>query len=178
MLRLFVGIYPTPEFAASALALLDGIGELPPRRASPAAQIHLTAQFIGETDPRRLEAVRESVARAASGLGSFSITVERLITLPRRGPARLVAVETDAPPPLVELHRRLVSRLARKPRKEASDRFVPHLTLCRFRAPTPGLRFERPAPIGGFEVREVRLMRSLLRPEGAEHIPIDAFSLA
>lgn len=177
MLRLFVAIYPPPEFAGSALALLEGIDALPPHRASPADQVHLTAQFIGETDPRRLDAVRESVARAASGLGPCAVYAERLIALPRRGLARLVALETDAPPPLIELHRRLASRLARKPRKDASDRFVPHLTLCRFRAPTPGFRLDRPAPIGGFKVHEVRLMRSLLRPEGAEHVPIAAFAL-
>lgn len=178
MLRLFAGIYPSPEFAASALSLLEDLNDLPPHRASPPGQIHLTTQFIGETDPRQIEAIRESVARSASGLGAFSITAERLITLPERGPARLVAIETDAPPPLIELHRRLAARLARNPRKNASDRFVPHLTVCRFRAPTTGVRLDRPAPLGGFEVREVRLMRSILRPEGAEHIALDAFPLA
>lgn len=175
-LRLFVGLYP-PEDAARAMGgLLDGLG-LAEHRPTPPGQIHLTVQFIGDTPAGDLDRVTESVGRSASGLGAFELAPERLITLPRRGPPRLVALETDAPPALLELKRRLVKRLASSVRKELADRFLPHFTLCRFARGTRAEPLERSVEVGAFAVGRVRLMRSVLRPEGAEHREVAAFGL-
>ena len=64
-LRLFVGVYPPPEVAAALLASLKAL-DLPAHRRTPAEQVHLTLQFIGDTAVRDLEDVTESVRRAAS----------------------------------------------------------------------------------------------------------------
>jgi 2'-5' RNA ligase len=174
--RLFVAAYPPPALARAALERIGSLG-LPEHRATPGEQVHLTLQFIGDTDPRELDAVRESVARSASGLAAFELTPARLITLPKRGPSRLVALETDAPPGVLELHRRLAHRLASETRKDAADRFLPHLTLCRFRRPARGVRVDEGVELDPFVVPEIRLMRSVLRPEGAEHRVVEAFGL-
>jgi 2'-5' RNA ligase len=102
----------------------------------------------------------------------------RLITLPRRGPKRLVAVETDAPASVMELKRRLVTRLAHDPRRDSADRFLPHLTVCRFRAPARMEALDHALDEAPFPVEEVRLMRSVLRPTGAEHDAVATFPLA
>src|SRR5688572_27304408 len=130
-LRLFVGIYPPREVAE---AMLNAMAELklPAHRPTLCEQVHLTLQFIGDTPARELDATIESVERGAAGLSAFELSAERLIQLPERGPARLVAAQTDAPPTLVELHRRLAMRLARNVRDRNEERFRPHLTLCRF----------------------------------------------
>lgn len=148
---------------------LDGL------RVGKAEQVHLTAQFIGDTASRELDSVIESVRAAAAGAPHFSLTVESLIALPARGPARLVAAATDAPAPLLELHRRLAHRLARIARRDSADRFLPHITLGRFAPPRTIHEAERRAldthaPTGlCFEVASVKLMRSTLHPTGAEH---------
>ena len=111
----------------------------------------------------------ESVRRAAGGLSATELRPQRLIGLPRRGPTRLIAAETDAPPVLLELQRRLATRLAREVRRRPGDRFLPHLTLCRFRAPTRHPTIEVPLDLPPFPVAEVRLMRSTLHPDGARH---------
>src|SRR5690606_16844422 len=135
----------------------------------------LTLQFIGTTSPRELPAVTESVERAASGLAAFDLTPRGLITLPERGPARLVAMETDAPATLLELQRRLARRLARNVRKNAGDRFRPHLTLARFPGGGQVPRINDSAgaaAIEPFAVRDVFLMKSLLLPAGARHVEV------
>jgi 2'-5' RNA ligase len=100
-----------------------------------------------------------------------------LITLPERGPARLIAAQTDAHPTLMEMHRRLVTRLARNPRERTDERFRPHLTLCRFRSPVSRLRVNRELSLPGFPVAAVKLMRSTLEHSGAQHHQIEAFAL-
>jgi len=103
--------------------------------ATPTEQVHLTLQFIGDTAERELDDVRESVARSCAGIDPFILTPRRLVSCPlnrSRGRARLIALETDLPSAMTELHRRLASRLARPKRGRADvekDRFVPHITL-------------------------------------------------
>jgi len=177
-LRLFVAVYPPPEVAAALVAALGRVGGLPAHRRVPAAQVHLTLQFIGDTPADHVDDVVETVTRAARGLGDFELTPQRLITLPPRGTARLVAAETDSPPGLLELHRRLVTRLARAPRGRPGDRFRPHLTLCRFATPSRVTALDAPLAGLGFPVDHVALMRSALLPQGARHDRVAAITLS
>jgi 2'-5' RNA ligase len=165
--RLFVGVYPPPLAAAELLRLLDRL-DLPPHRATRPDQLHLTLLFIGDRHERDLDEVAESVARSVAGIDPFQLTPTRLVTLPERGAARLVAVETDAPPGLLEIQRRLAHRLA-DPSRRGHGRFTPHLTLCRFAHEQRMERLDRPIAAAPFAVGDVRLMRSVLLPAGAEH---------
>jgi 2'-5' RNA ligase len=180
---LFVAVYPPPEVAAelsAAVGMLDG---LPAHRLVSVEQIHLTLHFIGNTAVSELDAAVESARRSAAGLAPFALTPLRLMSLPdprprRRQPARLVAAETDAPATLLEIHHRLAVRFARRPRRNTADRFLPHLTLCRFRTPQRDATVDAPLTLAPFPVRAVALMQSVLRPEGAEHAMLESFDLS
>lgn len=176
-LRLFVAVYPPPEIAAALLAALEDLDDLPALRPVERDQVHMTLHFVGDRPPSELEAIAETVRRAAGGLEPFALTPQRLITLPRRPPARLVAAETDRPAGLLELQRRLVTRLARNPRQRTGDRFRPHLTLCRFKSPARLRAIGRPIAVPSFNVSAIALVRSTLRPEGAQHRTVLAISL-
>jgi 2'-5' RNA ligase len=180
VLRLFASIEPPEDAAREMLRALRKL-DLPPAaraRETPLAQLHMTVQFIGDTDERELPGVMESVERSVSGLPAFDLRVTRLATLPERGPVRLVAAFTDAPPQLLELHRRLVARLARAPRSKKGDRFNPHLTLARFGGSGTPPRLDLPHAATPFRVGHILLMRSTLRPAGAEHAEIARFELS
>lgn len=176
-LRLFVGAYPDPPVAQAMTALVVPL-DLPPHRPTRAEQIHLTLRFIGDTDRRDLERVVESVERSAAGIGTIELRPTRLVGLPERGGARLIALETDAPALLIELHRRLAHRLARHARRNASDRFLPHLTLCRFAAPVRWGIEPREVELPPFTIRSIALMRSVLRSDGMEHLRLAHVPLA
>lgn len=175
--RLFVAVYPPPEAARRLLELLEQLS-LPPHTPAPAEQVHMTLQFIGDTARQRLAEVTESVQRSTAGLSAFFLKPVAIRTLPRKGSPRLVAIETDAPPALLEIHRRLVHRLARNPREESVKEFLPHLTLLRFKPGATCRGITAPANLAPFEIAEVRLMRSRLKPGGAVHETVAAFALA
>ncbi len=176
-LRLFVAVYPPPETAVALLASLTQL-DLPPNRLVGPEQVHLTLHFIGETPAPKIDAIAETVRHAAGGLDSFALTPLQLITLPQRPPVRLVAAETDRPATLMELQRRLVTRLARNPRYRAGDRFGPHLTLCRLRSPAKLPAIEVPLGLPPFVVETIALVRSTLRPQGAHHEKVRAIHLS
>jgi RNA 2',3'-cyclic 3'-phosphodiesterase len=176
VLRLFVAAYPSPEVVER---LLEHAARLAPpgRRLVAPEQVHMTIQFVGDTDPRELPEVEESVRRSAAGLSSFELRPHRLMTLPPGPRPRLIAVETDAPPSLVELHRRLATRLARNSRERPGDRFLPHLTVCRYGG-LSGPKVNEPIDGPRFAVNDVRLMRSILGPSGAQHVEVIRVGLA
>lgn len=176
--RLFVAVYPTTDVAASLLERISGL-DLPGHRPVLAEQVHLTLQFIGDVDMRQLDETVESVQRSTSGLGAFDLTMRELIVLPQRGRARLIAVATDEPPAMMEMQRRLAQRLARYPRSKPGDRFLPHMTLARFRSPAKFQLNEQHAALEyqPFGVPSIRLMRSTLRPDGAVHEVVQEFAL-
>lgn len=174
--RLFIAAYPPPDVVARMTALIDAV-ELPPCRRTPESHLHLTIHFVGDTPLKSVEDVRESLARAAAGIGAFTLEPVRLIGLPQRGPKRLIALELSCPPGLREIHDRLVRKLARSPRAQPSRKYLPHITLCRFNRPGQVSLPEAPVDLGPFPVDQVHLMRSILRPDGAEHIRDSAVSL-
>ena len=174
--RLFVAVHPPTEIVRELVAALSRL-ELPDYRAVPVEQVHITLQFIGDTPAPQLNETTESVRRSTEGVKGFDLQPRLLIRLPERGRARLIAAEADRPPGLMEIQRRLAGRLARSARRNPSDRFRPHLTLCRFRSPTNLARIDEPLEVEPFAVREISLMRSTLRPQGAQHDVVASFSL-
>lgn len=176
-LRLFIAAYPPEPASRAMLESLDSIkhrlGVSIP--TPPPEQLHLTIQFVGDTPERRLDEVIESLQRSASGIGAFILTPARLITLPEKGPPRLVTMMTDCPPALSEIHRRLSKRLARNPR--ASDKFLPHITLARFPGEATANSITHDVSLTPFPIQSVRLMRSILKPSGAEHVCIEEVQL-
>ncbi len=176
--RLFIAAYPPAAWTRAALSLID---DTAPGRASPADQLHLTIHFIGPADPRELDTISESVARSASGLPPFTLTPTRIIALPKPAHARVIAIECAPDPTLLELHRRLVLRLARTAKQKDQDRFLPHLTIRRL--PGSGQRWTAPlddeaaAALGPFEVTHIALMRSVLTDSGAEHRELSRVAL-
>lgn len=170
-LRLFVAAYPPPDTACAALAALEPLG-LAANRPTPPDQVHLTLCFLGDTPARELDDVRESVERSAAGLPAFTLVPRRLVTLPQRGRPRLVALETDSDPTLLELVRRLTKRLAKRARQEPADRFLPHMSLCRFSHTADPRRVDAPLDLPAFAIDRIVLVRSVLLPSGAEHRPV------
>jgi RNA 2',3'-cyclic 3'-phosphodiesterase len=179
-LRLFVAIYPPEESRREMLASLRTLSPPPDlrHRATPVEQLHMTLHFIGEVAERDLGDVAESVRRSASGLDPFELTPRRLVTFPERSRPRLIALETDAPPALLEIQRRLVHRLARSPRAKTGDRFRPHLTLCRFSPSATPQRVEAPVTLPAYRIDRIVLVRSILRPSGSEHVALESTPLS
>ena len=169
-----MAVYPPVDLVRALLERVQAL-PLPPRsRMTPADQVHMTLQFIGDTPVAEMEDVQESVRRAAAGVPAFELPLRQLIALPERGHARLIAAETEAPGTLLELQRRLAQRLARNPRDrgrggEVGDRFRPHMTLCRFASPVKRFDLGETALTGTFAVDRIALMRSTLSSAGATH---------
>ena len=183
--RTFVAVFPPPSVAQAIGAALealrapgDGIAWV------RGANLHYTMRFLGELDPRRLEAARGAVraAAVARGVAPFSMRLGGPGAFP--GPARprvLWLGATDGAAPLTLLAGALEDALTKTGFGRAERPFTPHLTTGRVRegggeaAREAAARFLAAAlpATEAFEVRELQLVASTLAPGGSRYEPLE-----
>ncbi len=185
MVRTFLAI-PLPASVKETLAQL--IKEL--RETSADVRwvrpegIHLTLWFFGSLSEDRLARLKEALARESLG-ESFQLRGQGLGTFPPGGRPRVIWVGVSGDlDRLRELKRRLdkiVVPLGFEPERRP---FTPHFTLGRVKS-TRGLarllkalsHFKEAFSLPPFEVREIVLYRSDLRPDGACYTPLRRYPL-
>lgn len=180
-LRLFLAAYPPLGVVQGLQSRAAGL-PLPEYKSVPPEQVHLTLLFMGDRRAASIPDIESSIAASCKGIRACIVRPRRLLSLPEKGPARLVAVETDAPPSLQELHTRLANRLADRTRRGTP--FLPHLTLLRFPGTGADVRVnedlatpEQDATTFLFELRSVCLVKSTLHPKGSRHEVLREFAL-
>jgi 2'-5' RNA ligase len=180
--RLFVAVYPPVETVRLLLRAAAELTGLPPFEPTAPDLVHLTVQFLGDVAQKDLVRVHESITRATAGIPPMELTPRRLVALPQSHQAagdraRTIACELDAPGTLVDLHRRLATRLAANKKKGHDDGYAPHLTLGRWSTPVPHPHLDHPVTIAPFAVEKIHLMRTVLKPGGTSHVRVDSFVL-
>lgn len=135
--------------------------------------LHLTLAFIGEVEgsaQRRIEAALAGVAARAlrmelHGLGCF----------PPRGAPRVLWTGASPKAELVSLARSVRHALARAGPALARRRFMPHVTIARFRRPPSAVELERYLAAHSLfrteraDIASFHLFSSKLRSSGAQY---------
>ncbi len=178
-MRCFLGL-ELPQHIRSQLVLQQFL--MPVKRKLPPENFHVTLVFLGDTDNAQLDALDLALSRLESapvqlvleGLGLFG-----------KDKAHNLHARVRPDPVLMRLHEKLV-RIAREagfaPEKR---RYQPHVTLSYLR---PG-SFEQPTleqavaqssqfRTEPFEVTEIALFRSHLRPDGAVYDVLERYPLS
>lgn len=149
-MRVFAGLWPTPDVRAhlaSSLAAVTGVDpERSPGRAGSAAirwtaaeNWHITLAFYGDLGDGGVEAVAESVAQVAAGVGSFDLRLAGAGVFAHRTLWAGVAGDLEAVRTLVEGCRQAGAAVGA--RHDDRVRSRPHLTLGRVAPPRgPGGR--------------------------------------
>lgn len=174
MPRLFTAIELPQAIKQQILGLHSD--DLPNARWSRQDQMHITLHFIGEISQEQATATQQALEKVQSY--AFSLALAEVGQFPPKGKARVLWAGLRVDPMLNALHSRIARAL--QPTGFVPDErpFEPHLTVARFKPPTPRAaleayfyhythyeRFETPA----FPVTEFLLYESELRPEGARY---------
>jgi RNA 2',3'-cyclic 3'-phosphodiesterase len=168
MPRLFIALEPPEEVADALDRLCDG---LPGVRWTEPGQFHLTVRFLGEVERGTFYEIGESLAGVSHP--PFELALKGLGQFPPRGaPHTLWAGVEDPAGALPTLRRRIERVLQENGLEPERRKFVPHVTLGRFKAPPPEPRlasylFRRNLfRTERFPVSSFALFSSQLRPEG------------
>lgn len=202
--RCFVAIRvpeETRSFLASFVAGSKGL--FPGYRFVSPENLHITIQFLGEVPARSLPALREALEAATEGREPFRVSFSEAGAFPDRGVPRILhVVATGGNNPLRSLAEGVRDNLYSLGYGDSKP-FAPHITLARERKRPGGANrgsnagaVARKAPDirslwkdsfrqfleqmnvrPEWDVAEVVLMRSILKPDGAVYSPLAALAL-
>ena len=123
-MRLFVAINFNDETRSKLLALRDELaGKVQFGRFSLPENLHLTLAFIGEINPKKIEAILETVT-----FEPFEVTVEKIGTF-SRGTLWYAGLREDKP--LMDLQHEITHKLALCGFEMDGRKYNPHVTLGR-----------------------------------------------
>lgn len=136
--RLFVAIRLPDTFKSTLRELQSGLSNA---RWLQEDGLHLTLAFIGETDlavQHRIEAELGSVTAPA-----LNVELHKIGCFPPRGAPRVLWVGVEPMTELAAIAESVRSALRRADIVPERRKFMPHVTLARFRRPPPGADLKR-----------------------------------
>ncbi|GMR11631.1 MAG: RNA 2',3'-cyclic phosphodiesterase [Anaerolineae bacterium] len=150
--------------------------------------MHLTLKFLGEIERQQVNSVQEILEEAAVGFSRFVLEVEGFGCFPNGKRPRVLWVGFEsAGDDLLQLQADLESRLEKIGFEGDRRAYHPHLTVGRVRKGLSGADIQVIAgwaqdaqlgTVGKFEVESINLIRSVLKPSGAEYTQLHAARLA
>jgi len=189
-LRIFVAI-PLPK---SLLEELNTVqyrleGKVPPRsvRWVKPEGVHLTLKFLGDTPKDEIPTIEEALTVVARNAPTCTLTAEGLGCFPNPRRPRVLWVGVTEPTGRLKLLYRAVEEamtsLGYKPERHG---FTPHLTLGRVRRGasrgdkeliSEAITGTRVGELAVFRADRFELIRSELKPSGAEYTTLKTFRL-
>lgn len=176
MIRLFAGLALPADLAHHLESLGGGI---PGTRWIEARNLHVTLRFIGEVD----EGMAAEIDEALAGLRApaFALTLDGFGTFGRTRPNHLWAA-VDKTPDLLHLQSKVEAALSRLGLEPEGRKYLPHVTLARFRDAPVGrvqdfIARNSPFHLGPWPVDQFVLYRSHLGHTGAEYEALAEYPL-
>lgn len=176
MIRLFAGLELPPELGGRLAALAGGI---PGARWVEARNLHITLRFVGEVE----EGLGADLHDALAGVRApaFTLGLSGFGTFGRAAPNHLWAA-VDKAPGLLHLQAKVEQAVARLGLAPEGRKYLPHVTLARFRgAPVSRVQdfIARNSPFQAapWPVKHFVLYRSHLGHGGAEYEALAEYPL-
>jgi len=149
----------------------------------PSDHVHLTLKFLGEADDAMLLQIQERLRLLCSRHAPFAFTVLGTGGFPNLRRPNVLWVGLDESGPLSLLSRDIEKSMAELGLEREEKRFSPHLTVGRVKS-VEGLEAVirewitfKDTVFGTITVGETLLMKSTLKPGGAEYSKIAGFKL-
>lgn len=176
MIRLFVGLGLPTEIATRLETLSGGI---PGARWVEARNHHITLRFIGEIAEHQAEDLHHALAEVRAQ--DFALSLTGLGTFGRSSPNHLWAAVSPEPA-LLHLQAKVEQAVSRTGLPPEGRKYVPHVTLARFRA-APVSRVQdfichnSPFQAGPWNAKNFILFRSHLGNGGATYEALAEYPL-
>ncbi|MEM0156733.1 MAG: RNA 2',3'-cyclic phosphodiesterase [Thermoplasmataceae archaeon] len=169
-------------FVASKVTRFDGLKELfqeirriPGSKPVATPELHLTFVFLGDVDPALIDRISSRIRSV--DLHRFTVRIKGISAFPSPVSAGVLYLNLDESTEIRYNHRMLDAALTGFTKE--NRKFVPHITVSRFRDPTNVQDLEK--KYAGIQWREeigsIFLYRSILRPEGPIYDPLEEYQL-
>ncbi len=145
--------------------------------------LHLTLKFLGATDEELVGEIKGALYKKLSHYAPFYIKIGGVGYFPEGRNPRVIWIGIEEQGSLADIYSDVEEVMLKFGYPREARPFSPHLTIGRVRSPrrvtevVKRLDEFRTMDFDGFEVRDVTLMKSELKPGGAEYTGLAAISL-
>ena len=181
-LRAFFALEPAPPARAAAEGLVRRLRERPGGqdvRWVRGGNLHVTLRFLGQVATERIPELVRCVAAETRRMAPLRLRLGAVRIFPSARRPRVVSLDVDPPARLEALAAAVERGVVAAGVPAESRRFRPHLTLGRIppRADPPSVTAADTAEADPFDVTELILFRSDLRPSGPRYSPLERVPL-
>ena len=147
--------------------------------------MHLTLKFFGEIEDKRIPKIEKALDAVVDGIPTFTLSVSGMGTFPdmRRPRVIWIGLKEDGGN-LLRLQKGVEEDLKKTGFPSEDRRFTPHITLGRIRSNKNTdkllrlIEEEKVEELGSFDVSEDHLIKSELKPAGAEYTELYSIILS
>ncbi|MBA4348872.1 MAG: RNA 2',3'-cyclic phosphodiesterase [Thermodesulfovibrio sp.] len=183
-MRCFIAIELPQDIKESISSLIDKLRHISKGiRWVPVENIHLTIKFLGEVKDDLIPEIEKRLSSIRMNHGSFSVAVRRTGAFPNFKYPNILWMGIDESEDLSRLYSDIDKTMSELGFEKENRKFSPHLTIGRVKD-TKGIEpvFKEIYTLqdnlfGSIEAKEILLMKSVLKPTGAEYSKIAGFKL-
>jgi len=149
----------------------------------PAANLHVTLKFFGEIDERTVEKIEENLSEISRKFSPFEVKLHGLGVFPDERRPRVIWIDFLDSRRLIKLQEEVEYSIVSIGFEKEDRPFSPHLTIGRVRSPkNKDLLLRAMGPLrskdfGNIGVDKIFLMKSDLKPTGAQYTAVAEFPL-
>ena len=147
---------------------------------APEANLHVTLNFLGETDVARLAELCGVIQDVASSAAPFETSLKGFGGFPDERHMRVLWVGVRLSRALAELQSRMREELLGRDFPQEDRDYVPHLTIGRTRKARAGTDLISPyvrTSFGDIDVGDITLYESLMQGSHPVYKPVEKFVL-
>lgn len=140
--------------------------------------LHITLKFLGEVEETKAKIIIENFEKMIKPLNHKVLPFEGASSFPNEKKPRVLFLKFFEDPELLNYQRDIEILFEREGFKKEERDFKVHLTLARFKFPPDIEKFRKlleklsKEPFEPFEVSEIVLFESILKPEGPVYNPL------
>lgn len=148
-----------------------------------AESLHATLKFLGDTNEDLLQPLYEKLLPVSASHRPFTLGIRGVGLFPKRGKPRVIWIDIQSYQELAKLQEDVEDALVTIGFDKEERFFSPHLTIGRVKGPRnintllQELEALKDKDFGTIEVRSFSLMKSELKPTGAEYTILKEFDL-
>lgn len=179
-MRLFVAVFPPPEIQKALAASTSVLRIEGDARWIRPENIHLTLKFLGEVlEDGAANEIADTLEKIAGRHNPFDLSPSSFGAFPSEGKARVIWIGAKGGiEPLRALAEDIETSLEPLGFERGRRSFSPHFTLGRAKKKPVKIEVEREIEIPGFEAKEIHLVKSETKKEGAVYTPLETFRLS
>lgn len=176
LLRCFIAIEIPETIKKSVADIIDNLKKSGPDvKWAPQENIHITLQFLGETEEALIPDIKSALYKILAPYSSFYIKIAGVGCFPPGKRPRVIWVGIEGFRSLTNLYEDVSNEMMKFGHQKEERGFTPHVTIGRVKSNrNMGALLRRlgefkVADFSGFEVQNITLMKSELKPSGPKY---------